>query len=852
MTHFWAKTMPDGAPGISVLEHMVNTGCVARCLAETSPFLLERFQLHANELGALVALHDLGKISPGFQQKCVQWLIENNLVTVAKNGNWLGGTETDHGKISHAVAQDFLIEAGMPSGVAKYIATVLGAHHGRIKYLPNDRGIKSLIAPISEERSGIDWQSERFLCASKVWDYFGVQAGPANLTGDAAAIWWLAGLTTVADWIGSDARFFSSTAVSHNHNPETCAKEAIGVIGLTLPNIFPGLTFEQLFDFPPNDMQRKAMASITGPGVYIIEAPMGMGKTEAALGAAYQLLATDKASGIYFALPTQATSNRIHLRMNNFLNRLAPTLGTSRLIHSNSWLMESFTGDYKPARNGAEETEQDARCGRDWFASAKQALLAPFGVGTIDQALLGVVAAKHFFVRRFALASKVIIIDEVHSYDVYTGALVDILVKTLEELGCTVIILSATLTGKRRAKLLSDNDTLENPATNPYPLITGCTERVPFQPVSSTPPASKKIIVEFAWKDKALDAAIGVARAGGTVIWICNTVGAAQQQFQQLRQLSDNNIKLGLLHSRMIYSHREACETEWMERLGKCGTTRCSSVLVSTQVVEQSVDLDADLLITELAPTDMLLQRLGRLWRHDRQERPVAEPRAYIIEEEKTLHELRLMSPEDIVGILGAKARVYAPYVLLRTLEEWKSQTGSIEIPGQIRELIEHTYCNKDTEQDSWRQLCNEWFGTDSVKKFKAQMAANIWQPALYDQEGVQTRLNELPTISLILFTEYSKRRALCVDGSVAHFGGEFNYETARMLHRNLVKAPRHHFKSLPEKGVLSEYLHEAHAVGIVDADGVVLINDLKDGISLHYTEEFGLVVNKYRKKEGE
>ena len=741
-----------------------------------------------------------------------------------------------------------MIEAGWPRSAVKYLAAVLGAHHGRIKFPPNDRGIRPpLIASLSEERSGIDWQSERLQCARKVWDYFGINEVPVNLIGHDPVIWWLAGLTTVADWIGSDERFFSP-ADGNDSDPEACAKEAISVIGLVPPTIVPGLTFEQLFGFSSNDMQRKAMATITGSGVYVIEAPMGMGKTEAALGAAYQLLAAGQACGIYFALPTQATSNRIHLRMCEFLNRIAPASGASRLVHSNSWLMNSFSDEYNPARNATEKTGQDARSGRDWFASARRALLAPFGVGTVDQALLGVVAAKHFFVRRFALAGKVVIIDEVHSYDVYTGTLVDMLIKTLEDLGCTIIILSATLTGKRRTQILANPKNSITPETISYPLLTGRTEQTPFSPVSATPPASKKIIVEFVKPETALDAAITVASAGGAILWICNTVSEAQRQFLLLQQRTNRILlKIGLLHSRVIFSHREARETEWMERFGKSGATRCGSILVSTQVVEQSVDLDADLLITELAPTDMLLQRLGRLWRHNRKGRPVAAPRVCIIEEKNTLDELREMPSKSIVSALGGKAYVYAPYVLLRTLEVWRKKMDGIIIPDQVRELLEQTYCERESEPASWQQLFNEWFSTDSANGFKAQMNANIWLPALIDQEGVQTRLNEWPTISLILCTEYSNHHAFCVDGSVAHFSAVFSYETARALHRNMVKAPLHYFKLPVEKGPWGEYMYEAHAVGIVGADGVVQINGLKDGISLLYTEELGLVVNKSR-----
>jgi CRISPR-associated endonuclease/helicase Cas3 len=843
--HFWAKTIENGKFGISVFEHMVNVGCVARYLAETEPMMLKRFELPVSIVGALAALHDLGKISPGFQQKCESWLIENSLVDIARNWNWQGGTETDHGRASHAVIQEFLIDAGWSRNLAMHIATVLGAHHGRIKFRPEPCGIRPpLIAPISEEHTGIDWQAARIECARQIWDYFGVQMAPSHLTGgDAAAMWWLAGLTTVADWIGSDERFFSPAA--NANDPTTCAMRAVKEIGITPPVIKPGLTFEELFGFSPNDTQSKALAIITSPGVYVIEAPMGMGKTEAALGAAYQLMISGQARGIYFALPTQATSNRIYLRMNDFLKRIAPDVDKSQLIHSNSWLMARNLKEYAPAKTALEKSECDARSGRDWFASAKRALLAPFGVGTIDQALLGVVAAKHFFVRHFALAGKVVIIDEVHSYDVFTGALVDVLVKTLEQLGCTVIILTATLTAKRRAHILAAPENSDVPENQFYPLLSGRSEQCPFLPIAATPPISRKIMVEFLNVERALDEAITIASAGGAVLWICNTVGTAQQHFLRLQKLTDKSIKIGLLHSRMIFSDREKREEEWMNRLGKNSSDRSGSILVSTQVVEQSVDLDADLLITELAPTDMLLQRLGRLWRHERKERPISAPRGCIIQEEKSLDDLRKMPPKAILRALGAKARVYSPYVLLRTLEEWQKHTDGITIPDQIRELIEQTYCEPDNDPESWQQLCNEWFGTDSAKKFKAQMSTNIWQPALDDQEGVQTRLNEIQTISLILCTQCSKNYLSCIDGSETSFGDEFSYETARVLHKNLVKVPQHHFTTLPDNGKFREYLSETHTVGIVGADGIVKVKGLKDGIALSYTEELGLVVNK-------
>lgn len=848
---FWAKTTREDKPGISVYEHMVNVGCVARCIAETSPGILDWFNLRVSEVGALAALHDLGKISPGFQRKCEAWLEENNLTTIARNGCWDTVTEPDHGKVSHSAIQDFLVQQGSPRGVAKYVAAVLGAHHGRLKYLPNDRGIRS-DKQITDVCSGIDWNVERHQNARRVWAYFKAENCIDVLTGKSPAIWWLAGLTSVADWIGSDERFFSPEPRTADEDVTTIACHALDSIGFTVPALETGLSFKQIFGFSPNEMQTRTLATITGPGVYVIEAPMGMGKTEAALGAAYRLMATGKARGIYFALPTQATSNRIHLRMNEFLERIAHTSGGSRLIHSNSWLMQDHQ-DFSPASNGRQEKSlDDARNGRDWFDSPKRALLATFGVGTVDQALLGVVAAKHFFVRHFALAGKVVILDEVHSYDIYTGTLIDKLISILEGLGCTVIILSATLTGKRRGQIVSTHVNKIGDADQPYPLILGRTGGTTIDPVAATPPASRQIQVVFKTVENAIEEVMAVARKGGAVLWICNTVGAAQKQFQQLKELVADEFPLGLLHSRFPYWRREALEKEWMERFGKKGETRCGSILVSTQVVEQSVDLDADLLITELAPTDMLLQRLGRLWRHERGKRPVDAPCIYIIEEGKPLEDLCMMPPREIVNVFGGKAKVYAPFVLLRSLEVWQAQTEGVTIPTQIRQLIELTYEDRDDEPDAWFQLYTEWFGTDSAKKMKAQMATNIWQPPLEDQEGVQTRLNDLQTVSMVLCRSMTRQAVLFIDATQAELGGEsFRFDTAKAVHRNLVRVPLHHFDRVELCLEFAEYIYETQCAGIVGDDGRVSVKGLKEGIRLFYSDETGLLVEKTLGKEG-
>lgn len=847
MTHFWAKTTPEEKPGLSVYDHMANVGNVARAIAETSLELLDRFHMKSSLVGALAALHDLGKISPGFQRKCEAWLEENGLTKIARNGVWDTAMESDHGKVSHSAIQAFLSEAKIDRESAKFISAVLGAHHGRLNP-PNERGYLPQRL-ISDSASRIDWNAERMASAWKIWDLFEEGRIPFTLTDDSPALWWLAGLTSVADWIGSDERFFPPERKDAVTDAAFRAQKALDAIGFHSPDLKGNLTFEQLFDFPPNEMQIKALAAITEPGVYVIEAPMGMGKTEAALCAAYQLMISGKAKGIYFALPTQATSNRMHLRMNEFLARITPDAPMSRLIHANSWLTTSDCGIQPTATFRKSSAQEDARTGRDWFASTKRALIAPFGVGTIDQALLGVVAAKHFFVRHFALAGKVVILDEVHSYDLYTGTLIDTLITTLEGLGCTVIVLSATLTGKRRGQLLSQSGNELNDPNLPYPLISGRRKEMHIEPIAAEPPAPRNVKVDFVNAEKATEEAIALALEGGAVLWICNTIDAAQKQYQRFEKMTQGKFPLGLLHSRFPYWQRELLENEWMERFGKSGETRCGSILVSTQVVEQSVDLDADLMITELAPTDMLLQRLGRLWRHERENRPVNAARLCIVEEARSLEEFRTMPTKEIKQELGSKGLVYDPFVLLRSLEVWQGQ-NEVSIPAQIRSLIEATYETRDNEPESWCKLYEDVYGKALAHRQKALMSSNVWNIPLPDEEGVQTRLNDIPTVSVVLCQSINGKEALFIDGTSAKIGGDvFRLNTAQAIHKNLVRIPQYCFESVTTCPAFAEYLFGTQSVGIVADGGTVEIAGLKDGFRFVYSAELGLVIEK--RKEG-
>ncbi|MDP2877591.1 MAG: CRISPR-associated helicase Cas3' [Holophaga sp.] len=854
--------MADGQPGISVCEHMLNVGCVAQCLAEASPELLARFKLPSAVVGSIAALHDLGKISPGFQRKCPAWLAENGLVEIDRNCGWSKTTESSHAKVTHAAVQKSLVEFGSERGTASCIATLLGAHHGRIQSLPDSRPFQP--NGTAESRSGILWEEERERAAKGILQAFDTNPSSLLLAKDDPSLWWLAGLTTVADWIGSDELVFPTVGGMQDEQRSTHASEATRQIGFAPPSVVSGLGFAELFGFPegthPNDMQIKARELIQGPGVYVIEAPMGIGKTEAALWVAYELMATRQARGIYFALPTQATSNRIHIRMSEFVKRIAPSAASSRLIHGHSWMMSDLGQPELNPTGATKSDREDARVGSDWFASAKRSLLAPFGVGTIDQALLGVVAAKHFFVRRFALAGKVVILDEVHSYDLYTGTLIDKLVEVLRGLGCTVIILSATLTGKRRNQLVPAPDQQDtDPTRSPYPLISGAPETGDAASIPCVAPPPKHVEVQFQQGDVALSRALELASQGGVVLWICNTVHAAQEWYARAIQGAGGSFPIGLLHSRFPFWRRNELENEWMTRLGKEGQGRCGCILVSTQIVEQSVDLDADLMITELAPTDMLFQRMGRLWRHERPGR-VGHPSLIILEESMTLDALRLMGPKAIVEALGAKAFVYSPYVLLRSLEVWISKKDVI-LPDQIRPLIEATYAEQSAEFEpegwkeiadpaSWEKLFDERYAMDLSRKFLATRNTNIWQQALDDVEGTQTRLNEMPTVQLVLCQVLTGNTVEFLDapGRIQIQTDRFHLESAMALHRNVVKVPRHIFATVVPCEVFQACLYGEQTVGRV-VDGQIQVEGLKQGVSLRWSNTEGVVVVKASKR---
>lgn len=793
---FWAKTAPNGDPGISVRDHCLNVGCVAEEIITTLPACVR--DLLPRGAGTLAALHDIGKITLGFQAKCPQWLDPGGLPKVLPGEMALSVTD-------HALVSQVFLQPLFNSPATRLWAVAVGAHHGKPK------GKNARLPSITPEALK-DWaEGNRQQVMDEICEVFGTlpTAPPdPSFAPHYSDLWLLAGLITVADWIGSNETWFPPDRGLPLEASSQQAKEAVRQIG------WPGgrlrrTGFSAAFaygwaSFQPNPLQQAVADAAQTRSIVIVEGPMGSGKTEAALFAAQQLIASGQHRGIYFALPTQVTSNRIHKRIERFLRNTLADDAPLRLAHGNAWLEDDFDLLLSPSfkrreQKDGDDPDENIKVARSWFASAKQALLAPYGVGTIDQALQGVVAVKHFFVRRFALAGKVVILDEVHSYDIYTGTLITALIREMVNLRCSVIILSATLTAARRRELLAAAGAEETGSPCAYPLISAGPPGGLFPPaVAPEWPDRRRIVLRAGviHESEAIPELIARAEAGQHVLWIRNTVAEAQDTFRVVcGSICEGSVRVGILHSRFPFQRRADLEEEWLERLGKNRPTDGpGSILIATQVVEQSVDIDLDFIVSDLAPTDMLLQRLGRLWRHERSHRHASAPEFWI-----RMPELPA-TPDatELKKAMGRSARVYAPYVLLRTMDVWQPKSA-INLPGDIRPLLEATYAEPGPQEPkAWRELHAELEEEKKMLAGNAEAATRVLaSPMLADKEEVLTRRKGAPTTPVVLLRSVTSgpnglTSLTALDGSQVEVSEhEWRKSSAKLLHRWIVRTPR-------------------------------------------------------------
>ncbi|GEM82092.1 CRISPR-associated helicase Cas3' [Meiothermus hypogaeus] len=715
----WAKSSKDGHTGHPVIAHLLDVAASAGAILDLEPDSTR--QRYAEDFGlpleqamplllSLIALHDIGKVSPAFQQKWPQgWA---NLITTEPRFDWKSAgrmpptappEDVSHSLISQAVLPSLLASLNVSRSFAEGIADAVGCHHGfRATSLDKARQKREVGTDI--------WDEARKKLFETVLEMVGATALPTVQRLSPAAFMRLAGLTSFADWIGSsfypELKFdgFEDDLPGYWEASKALARKRLGELGWTkratlveqprpLREVFDYLAKASGKPFVPRPLQlwvKRLVRATDRPTLLLIEAAMGEGKTEAAFYAYLRLQAQNGHRGLYVALPTMATGNQMFERTLGFLNEQGRGREVKldlQLIHGATQLNELYQklqGKILPNTEREEDLLENVEA-RAYFTHKKQALLSEYGVGTVDQALLTVLNIKHQFVRLWGLGNRVVIIDEVHAYDTYTSELILTLVRWLHALGSSVILMSATLPKEKRRQILEAYGG-QNLDTDHYPRIYkisgGQTTLVRFKGDKT-----RAVTVGLQAVESGLEAIVKLLEEklenGGCAVCIVNTVDRAQELYRKIGHLNPM-----LFHARFPAEDRARLEGEVLARFGKNATLENGqrpekAVLVATQVVEQSLDLDFDLMVSDLAPADLLLQRAGRLWRHKRGQRPMAEPVLYVagLAHQGELPDLRTHYWD----------KVYAPFILYKT---WEALRGleRLTLPADIDPLVQRVY----------------------------------------------------------------------------------------------------------------------------------------------------------------
>jgi CRISPR-associated endonuclease/helicase Cas3 len=717
----WAKSgNPPDSPPHSLAGHMLDTAAVAlEVLDREPPATLDAYaralrldpDAAARVLAAMAGAHDIGKATPSFQSK---WAQGRDRAERAGFPFPRSPIPVHHGALTVRILERWLKKKGMRDNARWTVASALGAHHG----FPAE-GEHAQESEVPYAVGDGVWEQAQSLLLDALFRTVGAEP-PVHLEDvPATAVVGLMALASLSDWIASNGQRFpygrdSRDARYYFQEARGRSRAALDAIGWRPRGPLAGgqADFRAVFGFEPNDLQKTLSRLVQGasePMLIVVEAPMGSGKTEAALHAHLELQRGAGHRGLYVALPTMAAGNGMFPRVRAFLDRLGGRPLDLQLQHGTAILNPDYRSIHP--RNVGDGGEDDALA-REWFTPRKRAMLSEYGVGTIDQALLSVLRVRHHFVRLFGLANRTVVLDEVHAYDMYTSSLIHALVQWLGRLGSSVIVMSATLPASRRAALIEAYGATAPAREAPYPRVTVARRSGPAQSIGVPGEHGREIQIRGIPRDPdaVADEAARLAREGGCVACIVNTVGRAQEIYQRLARQGEiiphEGVPVGrrrgetavyLFHARFPSDERRAREGLVLRLFGKDGYEKpcrpSATILVATQVAEQSLDLDFDAMISDLAPADLLMQRAGRLHRFGPGQlaawgraRPGAhrEARLLVAGLEQDFSRLDLTGWQE----------VYWRYVLLRS---WWALRGihRVTIPMDIAALVEQVYADE-------------------------------------------------------------------------------------------------------------------------------------------------------------
>ncbi|MDO9545154.1 MAG: CRISPR-associated helicase Cas3' [Pelolinea sp.] len=706
----WAKYNQENNTIHPLICHLIDSGNVCGAIwdfALTNPVKNRFSELLGmntcntkNTLQLIIALHDIGKASIAFQS-CVPKLYDDLKQLGFSFPKRSYYSPQPHDLLSAwCLKEVFAATELFNDSDADLIASVLGGHHGFF-YSAHDLNSSHRQANLGDSQ----WVKIRADLFDALFQLFSPPKH-ISLSGDIeekqAALLILSGMVVTADWLASDEKlfpYFSQENFSLNDYFPISEGRAASALEQTGWNSWkPGegvVSFSDMFHpYIPNTLQEEVIKleeEIEHPFLAIIEVPTGQGKTEAALYLTDRKIQKYSLRGMYVAMPTMATSNQMFKRVASFLeSRYPQDLINLQLAHSQAkWNVLVRT--IKVEAVGQDINNEDQHVvAFSWFLPKKKTLLAPFGVGTVDQSLISVLKTKHFFLRLFGLSHKVIIFDEVHAYDTYMSTLFLRLLEWLKLLGCSVIILSATLPISIKKKITNvfSEFQIKDDQYGLYPSLTIADDKkVHIKKIPDVTKQHYQLNYIGSNAKDIVDLLSEELSAGGCAAVIVNTVNRAQQVFQAIKDANliddqEEEEALILFHARFPGIWRQSIESRVLEFFKKDGTRPKKAIIVATQVIEQSLDLDFDVMITDLAPVDLIIQRAGRLHRHTGQRRPQGLSNA----------RLHICMPEEGEELdFGKSIYIYEKEILLATYLILRDKNDLI-LPDETRAVIEQVY----------------------------------------------------------------------------------------------------------------------------------------------------------------
>lgn len=714
----------------------------------------------AKQLVKFISLvHDIGKATPAFQIKEGFSNSRDLDMELMEKLEFLGFRGISKLILSsqknskHNIAGQYILSQ---FGVKEDISTIIGGHHGKtidnINEYKNQSSFKANYYQVegNNEISNL-WKSYHekiFRHALSVSGYKDVDDLP-RVEQPCQVL--LLGLLIVADWIASNDEFFPLIDINETEVFDKKERKKSGFDKWKKSDLWQPENnnnileiYNKRFGFNPRNVQKKlseVISKCNEPGIFILEAPMGIGKTEAALVAAEQLAAKTKRSGLFFGLPTQATSNGIFPRILSWLNSIKRDYDDTfqiRLAHGKAYLNDNFMS----LASCIDADDEGSLIVNQWFSGKKTTALDDFVVGTVDQFLMLSLKQKHLFLRHLGFSKKVVIIDEVHAYDTYMSQYLNESITWMAAYGVPVILLSATLPALSREKIIFSyikgrktklqkylREELKNILkTRSYPLITytdGNEVKIEdkFDYIEN-----KMVNIDYMDEDNLIPNIKEMISDNGVVGIIVNTVKRGQKFAKILSDYFGEEMVV-LLHSGFIATERVKKEDELLSIIGKNVKRPKQKIIIGTQVIEQSLDIDFDILISDLAPVDLLIQRIGRLHRHEIDDRPYKhiKPKLYIL------------GQNQVYEFEEGSKHVYGGYLLMRTqyfLDKYKE----IAIPGDISELVQDVYSDSDIDiSESLKKIYMEYKEFDeeinSLRERKAK-TYRIDNPVVIDRSN--------------------------------------------------------------------------------------------------------------------